>query len=87
MIPIYTSISWSIKENIIYIYSDSGRLTRPVFYVNNNEASYKNTKIFDKLLTKDFNFNQLLIGFNKFKESNKPLEDNLEKFIKTNAQI
>ena len=84
LIPIYTSISWSIKENIIYIYSDSGRLTRPVFYVNNNEASYKNTKIFDKLLTKDFNFNQLLIGFNKFKESNKPLEDNLEKFIKTN---
>ena len=84
LIPIYTSISWSIKENIIYIYSDSGRLTRPVFYVNNNEPSYKNTKIFDKLLTKDFNFNQLLIGFNKFKESNKSLEDNLEKFIKTN---
>ena len=84
LIPIYTSISWSIKENIIYIYSDSGRLTRPVFYVNNNEPSYKNTKIFDKLLTNDFNFNRLLIGFNKFKESNKSLEDNLEKFIKTN---
>ena len=84
LIPIYTSISWSIKENIIYIYSDSGRLTRPVFYVNNNEPSYKNTKIFEKLLTKDFNFNRLLIGFNKFKESNKSLEDNLEKFIKTN---
>ena len=84
LIPIYTSISWSIKENIIYIYSDSGRLTRPVFYVNNSEPSYKNKEIFDKLLTKDFNFNQLLIGFNKFKESNKSLENNLEKFIKTN---
>jgi len=84
LIPIYTSINWNIKENIIYIYTDSGRLTRPVFYVNNTNPSYKNDYIYEKLLTKDFNFNQLLIGFNKFKESNKLLEENLQKFIKSN---
>jgi len=32
IIPIYTSISFSIESNIIYIYTDGGRLTRPIFY-------------------------------------------------------
>ncbi len=34
-LPSSTSISWNISENILYIYTDAGRLQRPVFYVNN----------------------------------------------------
>ena len=32
LIPIYTSISWSIIDEIIYIYTDAGRLCRPIVY-------------------------------------------------------
>ena len=40
LIPIFTSISWNIKENIIYFYTDSGRICRPCFYVENQIPSY-----------------------------------------------
>ena len=33
VIPTYNSISFSYNTNEIYIYTDSGRLTRPLFYV------------------------------------------------------
>lgn len=36
----WTSISFNIRENIIYIYTDEGRVYRPVLYVNDNEVSY-----------------------------------------------
>ena len=46
LIPIYTSIFWDIKENAIFIYTDSGRLCHPVYYINNNkEPSFKNDGI------------------------------------------
>ena len=49
VIPIYTSISWNIKEKTIYIYTDSGRLTRPIFYIENNKNSYDHDFIYDKI--------------------------------------
>lgn len=67
LIPIYTSISWSIKEEIIYIYTDSGRLCRPIFFIENNIPSYTKPEIKDKLLNNEFKFIDLLIGFNNTK--------------------
>ena len=32
LLPIYTSVSFDIKQNTIFIYTDEGRLTRPIFY-------------------------------------------------------
>ena len=32
-IPSSTSISWNIAESILYLYTDAGRMQRPVFYV------------------------------------------------------
>jgi DNA-directed RNA polymerase beta subunit len=87
LLPIYTSLSWSIKEESIYIYSDSGRLTRPVFYLKNNVISYQTKFIYDKLLARDYNFGELLIGFNSLKmltKDKKELTINLNDFIKLN---
>ena len=83
LLPIYTSISWAINENIIYIYTDSGRLTRPIYYVNNSIPSFKNEYIEKIINSKDFNFYQLLVGFNKFKNSELD-ESNYSDFIKKN---
>jgi DNA-directed RNA polymerase II subunit RPB2 len=84
LIPIYTSISWSIKEDIIYIYSDAGRLTRPVLYLINNKPCYEDEFIYNKFMANDFTYNELLIGFNKFKMYN---SDNRESSFNTNDVI
>ena len=34
ILPSTTSISWNIGENTLYIYTDAGRLQRPLFYVD-----------------------------------------------------
>jgi DNA-directed RNA polymerase II subunit RPB2 len=39
VIPVYTSISFSYESNVIYLYTDSGRLTRPVYYRNNRQSA------------------------------------------------
>ena len=32
LLPIYTSISFDIRQNTVFVYTDSGRLCRPLFY-------------------------------------------------------
>ena len=63
IIPIYTSISWNIKEKIIYIYTDSGRLTRPVFYIENNKPSYDDPAIYEKLKDESIKWVDIVSGF------------------------
>jgi len=36
LIPVYTSISFNIEHNEINIYTDAGRLTRPIYYLDNS---------------------------------------------------
>ena len=36
-LPLSTSISWNIGENIIYLCTDAGRLQRPLFYVEDGK--------------------------------------------------
>ena len=65
LIPIYTSIGWSIHDQIINIFTDSGRICRPIFYVNNKKPSFIGKE--DNILNNDYNFFNYLIGFNEFK--------------------
>ena len=69
LIPVYTSIVWEKETNTIFIYTDSGRLTRPIFYINDKTPSYKRTpELFNKLLDRNFSWNELLTGFNSKKK-------------------
>jgi DNA-directed RNA polymerase II subunit RPB2 len=62
-IPETISISYHFKSNIIYIYSDEGRLTRPILYFENGELSYAGRE--DKLTSK---WKKLIKGYMGFKE-------------------
>jgi DNA-directed RNA polymerase II subunit RPB2 len=70
LLPIYTSISWNIKKKEIMVYTDSGRLCRPVFYIDNKKPSFKNRSILEKLSKMDFSWEQLISGFAKKKDPN-----------------
>ena len=75
VIPMYTSISFSYESNIIYIYTDSGRLTRPIFYrdtsidenglIKYGKLSYEHGSIKDIIQSKKYTWTQVVSGFEK----------------------
>jgi DNA-directed RNA polymerase II subunit RPB2 len=72
LIPVYTSVTFDIKNNTIFIYTDAGRLCRPIFYRDEDtgKMSYDN-KIIKQYLDEDkFTWNNLITGFNRKKIDN-----------------
>jgi DNA-directed RNA polymerase II subunit RPB2 len=71
LIPIYTSASFDIKSNTIFIYTDAGRLCRPIFYHDDesDKMSYDDKDTMKRLHDGDFNWTDLTTGFNKKRES------------------
>jgi len=74
----YTSVGFDITQNTIYIYTDGGRLCRPIFYKDEltNKLSYENVK--DKLSSGDYYWNNLVFGFNKHKDNIKYKKNSYE---------
>ena len=70
LIPIYTSLSWSIEANELIIYTDSGRLCRPIFYIDEktNKPSYVKQSIMEKLKSNTYTWKNLIGGFAAKKE-------------------
>jgi DNA-directed RNA polymerase II subunit RPB2 len=48
ILPVYNSISFDYKEKVVYIYTDAGRLTRPIYYIENEKISFDKKFSFDK---------------------------------------
>lgn len=66
LLPLHTSVHWDISDDCIFIYTDSGRICRPVFYVGENgKVSYDNPEMNKRLKTGAFTWNQLTTGFSK----------------------
>lgn len=68
LIPTYTSVTFDIKQNTVFIYTDAGRICRPIFYMDNDSEkfSFESEKI--KAILKDadkFSWNELITGFNR----------------------
>ena len=74
----YTSIGFDIKQNTIFIYTDVGRLCRPIFYKDEitNKLSYENVK--DKLSSGGYYWNNLVFGFNKHRDNIKYKKNSYE---------
>ena len=69
MIPVFTSIQWDIANSTIFIYTDAGRMCRPIFYIENGRPSFASEAIMEKIMSGSFTWNQLISGFNPKKES------------------
>ena len=71
LIPIDTSVTFDIKLNSIFIYTDSGRLCRPIFYrdYNNSKISIEKSDIMKKIKSKEFSWSDLVTGFNTKKKN------------------
>jgi len=97
IIPIHTSILWDIIKNEIYLSTDSGRLCRPIIYIENGKPNFYRDNILQYLKDGTYDWNLLTTGFAKKKvyEHNKiyKFEDlyetksNKTQFLKDNAAI
>lgn len=72
LIPIYTSISFDTALNTIFIYTDAGRVCRPLFYFDKETNKMSNLKptILKKIESNEFTWNELISGFNNKKMKN-----------------
>jgi DNA-directed RNA polymerase II subunit RPB2 len=72
VIPTFTSIYWNIEHSTLYIYTDAGRICRPIFYTNSetHQPSYANEAILEKIGKNDFTWEELVTGFAKKKDPN-----------------
>lgn len=78
---IFISIGWHIEVNEIHIWTDSGRACHPLFPVYGDKISYQSDNVIEKILSKDYTWKELILGFGK---KNKELtQDNCKIFNKT----
>ena len=78
VIPIYTSISFSYEYNVVYIYTDSGRLTRPIYYRDSDgKISYAHGRIKDIIESTQYTWQQVVAGFQDKKIESFSLRNNI----------
>ena len=67
LIPIQTSVTFEIKTDTIYIYTDGGRLIRPIFYKDDitKKLSFEHADMMKSLKSGDFTWDELVTGFNQ----------------------
>jgi DNA-directed RNA polymerase II subunit RPB2 len=70
IIPVYTSASFDYKRNEIYIYTDAGRLSRPIYYIENSKISYERNHVVDGLDSGKITWEELVGGFLKKSDDN-----------------
>jgi DNA-directed RNA polymerase II subunit RPB2 len=76
IIPTFTSISFNFKNNEINIYTDVGRLTRPIYYIEDGNLSFNRKDVNELFTNGTITWQQITSGF---------LEKSDEKFsIKSN---
>ena len=70
MIPLFTSITFNRSDNEIQIYTDAGRLTRPIYYIEDNIPSFKKSKVREMLENNQLTWEMIVSGFNKKEDTN-----------------
>jgi DNA-directed RNA polymerase II subunit RPB2 len=63
IIPVFTSISFDYEHNEIHIYSDAGRLCRPIFYLENGKESFRREDVVSLLSSGKITWTQIVSGF------------------------
>jgi len=70
LISLYLSVSFNIRLNSIFIFCDSGRLCRPIYYRDvDGKLSIEREKYKEKLLKGQFSWEDLVTGFNEKKNA------------------
>jgi DNA-directed RNA polymerase II subunit RPB2 len=76
LIAIYCSIGFDYENNEINIYTDAGRLTRPIYYMEEGKESFNRKEIIDLLNKGSITWEQIVSGFRKKQDENFSFKNN-----------
>ena len=78
VIPLYTSISFDYSRNEMNIYTDSGRLMRPIYFLDDNKKnpSFNRTNIIELFKKNEITWTQITSGFKEKKDKNFSYKEN-----------
>ena len=65
ILPIFTSISFNYEQNEVFIYTDAGRLTRPIYYMSEGKESFNREDIIKLFDSNRISWEQITSGFKK----------------------
>jgi DNA-directed RNA polymerase II subunit RPB2 len=63
IIPTFMSISFNYQSNDINIYTDAGRLTRPIYYIEDGNISFNRQDVTELFTNGKITWNQITSGF------------------------
>jgi DNA-directed RNA polymerase II subunit RPB2 len=69
LIPLYISVCFDIKQNSIMIFTDGGRLCRPIFYRDDGTEEMDMSYMNIHLKTNKYNWDKLVSGFSNKREN------------------
>ena len=88
IIPLMWSFYWFQEASEILVWTDAGRLTRPLFYIKDGKPSYAQGFIEELIKEKKLTWNQCVYGFGDHPEHPCQLKDESEhKLLKEKAGI
>ena len=70
IIPVFTSISFDYEHNEVNIFTDAGRLTRPIYYIEHGKESFNRREIIELINKNKITWQQIVSG-TKEKADNK----------------
>ena len=72
LLPIFTSVTFDIKQNAVFIYTDAGRVCRPIFYKDDEtgKMSFETDLVKHRIADDEFTWTDLITGFNKKRVEN-----------------
>ena len=76
ILPVFTSISFDFEHNEVYVYTDSGRLTRPLYYIQNEKPSFERKQVKDLLDSGKATWTQIVAGFKTKKDDKFSIKSN-----------
>jgi len=67
LVPTFSSASFDIRQNTVFVCTDAGRLCRPIFYRDEmtKKASFSSKQIIRKIEDGEFSWKDLICGFNE----------------------
>jgi len=76
ILPVYTSISFDIEHNEVNIYTDAGRLSRPIYYIEKQKLSYERGSIKESFEKGTITWQEIVSGFMKKNDEKFNTKDN-----------
>ena len=76
VLALYHSISFDYESNEIYIYTDAGRLTRPIYYIEHNKISFNRKEVIELIQNGEITWQQITCGFKNKLDANFNIKQN-----------